>query len=181
MGVDRSKTPLARRVPGATRAAPGPAERRVLPEALLQRMQAVVTVAHAQAAEEQRLASEQEARREQPLTQDRAARQSSPSVPGQRRAAGNITISLPSAVPVQPVSSLASWSNADDDTSPLPRLTASGAVASPDLVDVEPDRAGPPHRDPRPDHGLEQHLAAKRERHAARWKWLRLARQRRQA
>jgi mannan endo-1,4-beta-mannosidase len=168
MGDNRSNPPLARRVPGATRAAPGPAEWPVPPEALLQRMQAVVTAAHAQAAEEQRLASDEEARHEQALTQDQAARQSPPSLRGRGQAVGNGTTSLPGAEPAQSVSSRASWSNADDDTSPLPRLTASGAVASPDLVGVEPDRAGPPHGNPRPGHALKRDSAAKRERHAAK-------------
>ena len=50
MGDDRSKPPpLERRVPGATRAGPASPTRPELPEALLQRMQAVVKAAHAQA------------------------------------------------------------------------------------------------------------------------------------
>ena len=60
MGDDHRNPPLARRVPGAARAAPSASERPVLPEALLQRMQAVVSAAHAQAAAEQEEEHEEE-------------------------------------------------------------------------------------------------------------------------
>src|ERR1700730_16996164 len=60
MGDDHPNPPLARRVPGAARAAPSASERPVLPEALLQRMQAVVSAAHAQAAAEQEEEDEEE-------------------------------------------------------------------------------------------------------------------------
>src|ERR1700751_1813577 len=54
MGDDRSKPPpLERRVPGAARAGPASPTRPELPEALLQRMQAVVSAAHAQAMQEE--------------------------------------------------------------------------------------------------------------------------------
>ena len=58
MGDERSKPPpLERRVPGATRAGPASPTRPELPEALLQRMQAVVKAAHAQAMQEEQAAA----------------------------------------------------------------------------------------------------------------------------
>src|SRR5260221_1686754 len=108
MAEDDSSPPLARRVPGASRPAPSASERPVLPEALLQRMQAVVSAARAQAAEEQRLA--------------------------------------------------------DDDTSPLPHLTASGATASPVVnLGAEPDRPAKPHSTGHSDRAVEPDHALRRD------------------
>jgi hypothetical protein len=70
MRDDQSSPQLARRVPGATRAAPRAPERPVLPEALLERMQAVVSAAHAQAVEERGLANEEQSRRPRAVRQD---------------------------------------------------------------------------------------------------------------
>ena len=47
MADDSQSPPLSRRVPGAARTGPGPAPRRVFPDALLQRMQAAVDAAQA--------------------------------------------------------------------------------------------------------------------------------------
>lgn len=127
MADDQGSGQLARRVPGASRAGPAGAERPVLPEALLQRMQAAVSAAHARAAEEQGLASGDEARRE---PSGRREQQASPSLSHRTWAAGNgRTLPYGTALPTSPPPG---WSSADDDTSPLPRLTASGAIAVPD-------------------------------------------------
>src|SRR5258708_43232 len=146
MGDDQGSSPLARRVPGAARAAPGASERPALPEALLQRMQAVVRAAHAQAAEDQRLANEEEAQRKR-TRPDGAVRKSSQSLPRRTRATSNGRKSpLGTALPT---SSPPDWSNADDDTSPLPRLN--GAIASPAAASI----------------GAEQERAAERARQRA--------------
>jgi hypothetical protein len=139
MADDQGSGQLARRVPGASRAAPAGAERPVLPEALLQRMQAAVSAAHAQAAEEQGLASGDETRREPSGRREQAAHQASPSLSHRTWAASNgRTRPYGTAPPTSPPSG---WSSADDDTSPLPRLTASGAIAVPDAdgSGVQPD------------------------------------------
>jgi len=131
MGDDHDNPPLARRVPGATRAASSASERLALPEALLQRMQAVVSAARAQAAEEQRLTNEEEAQREQAVTRDQEVPKPSASQARRMRAAGNGRKMPPgTAVPLLPTSSPAGWSNADDETSPLPSLTTSATAAS---------------------------------------------------
>lgn len=46
MGDESASPPLKRRVPGAARAGPAPAERRALPDALMARMRAAVDAAH---------------------------------------------------------------------------------------------------------------------------------------
>jgi hypothetical protein len=173
MGDDQGSPPLTRRVPGATRAAPVPSERAALPEPLLQRMQAVVSAAHARAAEEQRLASEHDARREQA---GRGLPELSPSV--RRRVRRPANGSRPPAGMAPSASWSAPWSDADaeDDTSPLPRLTATGAVASPVVngISVEADRAPKPDsiaqsdRALQPDHALRLDRAPKQDRHAAK-------------
>ena len=130
MADDQSSRPLARRVPGATRAAPSATERLVLPAALLQRMQAAVSAAHAQAAEEQRLGSEDEARRESSGRREQDAGHAPPSLSQGTGAASNgRTLPFGTALPTSPPPS---WSKADDDTPPLPRLAASEAIAVPD-------------------------------------------------
>jgi hypothetical protein len=147
MGDEGRTPPLERRVPGAARAGPSPAARASrpeLPEALLQRMQAVVNAARAQAATEAvEHGPEQSAPRQQPSPPD-----------------------------VDQANS-GSWSNTDGDfdTSPMPRLTASGTVAKdeatpavnkigvspgapakPDIA-VKPDRAARPRRTLKPRRG----------------------------
>jgi hypothetical protein len=174
MGDDKGSPPLERRVPGATRAAPGEAERPVLPEALLQRMQAVVSAAHAQAAEEQRLANEEEGRRDRPARPGEAG-SPSPSPPPRRTQTASNGRKLPPGRAL-PTSAPPAWSSADDDTSPLPRFTASGAIAVPEAGGVgappdgnpPPDRGAPPGRAAGPDHALSRERAPKRDRHAAK-------------
>jgi hypothetical protein len=165
MADDQNCPPLARRVPGATRAAPGGSERPVLSEDLLQRMQAVVSAAHAQAAEEQRIENEEEARRAQAARPDQV-----PHAPPSRRlwGAGNGR-RLPFAAAMA-TGRPAGWSDADDDTSPIPRLSASGAVAatSPESgVRAEPDRARKQDRRDRQAAKQQRERAAKRERERA--------------
>jgi hypothetical protein len=129
-------------------------------------MQAVVRAAHAQAAEEQRLANEEEAQRKR-TRPDQAVRRSSRSLPRRARAASNGSkLPLGTALPTW---SPPSWSNADDDTSPLPRLTASADIASPpaDGTGVGPDRATKPDGTARSDRASKRdRTAAKRERAA---------------
>ena len=174
MADDQSSRPLARRVPGASRAGPSATERPVLPAALLQRMQAAVSAAHAQAAEEQRLGSEDEARREPSGRREQAARHASPSLSQGTWAASNgRTLPFGTALPTSPPPT---WSKADDDTSPLPRLASSGAIAVPDAgsfgaqpdSSTLPDRGAPPHRAAGPDHALRRDRSQKRDRHAAK-------------
>jgi hypothetical protein len=130
LGEDRSKPPLERRVPGATRAGPASTSRPELPEALLQRMQAVVNAAHARAVQEE------EERRQREGQPDQAARPGAPeSLP--RRVPGTAGEPKPTnGVPWTklPAARRGRLSDEDSefDTDPfLPRLTASGAVASP--------------------------------------------------
>jgi hypothetical protein len=174
MADDQSRRPLARRVPGATRAAPGAQERPALPDVLLQRMQAAVSAAHAQAAEEQRLASEDEIRREPSGSREQAAHRALPSVfQGTEAASNGRTLPYGTALPTPPPPD---WSDAVDDTSPLPRLTASGVIAVPDADSFGaqpdsktlPDRGAPPHRDGAPDHALRRDRGPKRDRQAAK-------------
>jgi hypothetical protein len=120
MGDQNGKPPLARRVPGATRAAPANVEAAQppeLPEPVRQRLQAVVSAAHAQAA------------REAEVQQNAAAK------PEERTPTSRLPSRLPSAPstpPRQPPErfSFESYENAETDTAPIPRLTASGAVAA---------------------------------------------------
>jgi hypothetical protein len=146
----------------------------VLPEALLQRMQAVVRAAHAQAAEENEAADEH--RREQPVIQGQAAAKPSQSLPQRARAKSNGRMLPPGTVPsMRPPSSPAGWSIADDDTSPLPRLTASGEIATTDVDDraavpgsTAPPNGAQPNGAATPGHVLRRERAVKRDRHAAR-------------
>jgi chemotaxis protein histidine kinase CheA len=140
----------------------------------MQRMQAAVSAAHAQAAEEQRLASEDEAGREPSGIREQAAHQPLPSLfPGTGAASNGRTLPYGTALPTPPPPD---WSDAVDDTSPLPRLTASGAIAVPDADGLGaqpdsktlPDRGAPPHRDGAPDDALRRDRGPKRDRHAAK-------------
>ncbi len=174
MADDQSGRPLARRVPGASRAAPGAQERPALPDVLLQRMQAAVSAAHAQAAEEQRLASEDEARREPAGRREQAAHQASPfRSRGTEAASNGRTLPYGTALPASPPPR---WWNVDDDTSPLRRLTASGAIAVPDADSFGaqpdgktlPDRGAPPHRASGPDHAQRRDRGRKRDRRSVK-------------
>src|SRR6266702_2467728 len=144
----RTPPPLARRVPGAARAGPSSAARAArpeLPEALLQRMQAVVNAARTQAAAEQEPGQA-------------AMPQPQPAPQGVNRAD-------PAAEP---------WSDADADfdTAPLPRLTASGAVArdvapTVNKVNVPPDAPAKPDFAVKPGSGARPDFALKPD-HSAR-------------
>jgi hypothetical protein len=114
-------------------------------------MQAVVRAARAQAAEEHDAADEQ--RRERPVKQSQAVARPLRSLPRRTRATNNGRTLPPRTVPtVRPLSSPVGWSNADDDTSPLPRLTASGQIATTDVDDLG---TRPEHPRPRaPDAAL---------------------------
>jgi hypothetical protein len=129
-------------------------------------MQAVVSAAHAQTE------AEQEEEREQQQEQQAARADSLRSLPRRMRAAGNGRKLPPGlAPPVLPTSSPVGWSDAFDDTSPLPRLTASGAVAAgPDVnhISREPDRTTRPDRAANSNRAAKPDHAAKPDRHAAR-------------
>ena len=116
-------------MPGATRAGPASPTRPELPEALLQRMQAVVKAAHAQALQEE------EAQRGRGAQPDQDAPPEAPaSLP--RRVPGTAGAPKePNGVPWRklPAASPGRFSDEDAefDTDPfLPRLTASGTIAS---------------------------------------------------
>jgi len=146
----------------------------VLPAALLQRMQAAVSAAHAQAAEEQRLGSEDEARRESSGRREQDAGHAPPSLSQGTGAASNgRTLPYGTALRTSPPPT---WSSADDDTSPLSHLTAPGAIAVPDgdgsgvQLDSNPppDQSTLPDRPAGPDHALRRDRGPKRDRHAAK-------------
>ena len=153
MGDDSSKSPLTRRVPGATRAGPASSSRPELPAELLQRMQAVVSAAHAQAKQEEQTQGKQST----------AATRRSFVTGGSKPSNGvrpKLTASLQGRL---------SDEDAEFDTDELPRLTASGAVASAapaDTATAPRNHAAPPDQAQRPGRG--DHAAAKRDRRAQR-------------
>ena len=183
MGDDRSKPPpLERRVPGATRAGPASPTRPELPEALLQRMQAVVNAAHAQAMQE-------EARRDAQPDQD-APPQAPASLPKREpEAAGTPKPSNGVRWPKRPTAPPGRLpdKDAESDTDPfLPRVTAAGSIASPPVngTAAEPGQAAQQnHRaqqthttqdhtaqqddTARPDHALKRDRAPRRRNHSA--------------
>ena len=155
MGDDRSKPPpLERRVPGATRAGPASPTRPELPEALLQRMQAVVKAAHAQAMQE-------EAGRGAQPDQD-AASQAPASLPKREPgAAGAPKPSNGMRRPKEPTASQGRLSDEDAefDTDPfLPRVTASGTIASSPVNGkvAQPDQAAQQNHRPQQNHTAQQ-------------------------
>ena len=173
----RKPPPLTRRVPGATRAAPADPERREPPELteeVRQRIQAVVSAAHAQAAQELEAQREEEARRGQPQPDQPVRHKWSAKIPHRAPDAANgatppkemLRSELPTAQPRQ-----GHWSDADAefDTSPLPRLTASGATASPEVTNVSPQsaRTAAPNGAVKPDLANKQRHAARQERERA--------------
>jgi hypothetical protein len=116
-------------VPQASLIGPAPASKPELPEALLRRMQAVVNAAHAQAVKEE------EARREHATPPDQTSHPKE-SVPLPKRMPGAAGPSNPSngLRPKLPTATQGGLpdEDAEFDTDPfLPRLTASGIVASP--------------------------------------------------
>jgi hypothetical protein len=127
MGDQNGKPPLTRRVPGATRAAPADPERRKppeLPEPMRRRIQAVVSAAHAR---------EVQTQHEQKRSEGPPENGSSPAHTPLRRAGADLAenelaSSGPSMPPQRPAGQLL-YVDAEFDTAPIPRLTASGAVA----------------------------------------------------
>jgi hypothetical protein len=162
MGDDRSKPPpLERRVPGATRAGPASPSRPELPEALLQRMQAVVKAAHAQALQEE------EARRGRGTQPDQDA---PPEAPGSlpRRVPGTAGAPKePNGVPWRKLPAAAqgrlSDQDAEFDTDPfLPRLTASGTIASSpaNSTSAQPNHAAQQNHTAQQSHSSQQNQEA---------------------
>jgi len=159
---------LARRVPGATRAAPADPERREPPELteeVRQRIQAVVSAAHAQAARELEAQHEGEAPRGQLQRDQRVRRKRSGKAPRRAPDAVNGATSPEEMPPSKPQRRPEHWSGVDAefDTAPLPRLTASGAIASPEVNHATPPLAGTAA----PNGAVKPDLADK-QRHAAR-------------
>jgi hypothetical protein len=163
MGNENDRPPLARRVPGATRAAPADPERREppeLPEEVRQRIQAVVSAAHAQAAREQ-AQHEEEARRGQ-LPPDQPVRRKRSAKAPQRMPDAADGATSPKAMPRPDRTSpqpRRHWSDLDAefDTAPLPRLTASGAIASPEVSNISAQST----RTAAPDGAVKPGLASK--------------------
>jgi hypothetical protein len=161
MGDDRSKPPpLQRRVPGATRAGPTSPVRPELPTALLQRMQAVVNAAHAQAVQE-------EARHSGQPDQD-APPEASASLPTREPgAAGAPKPSNGVRWPRRPTAPRGRLSDVDAefDTDPfLPRVTASGTIASPPVNGkvAQPDQAAQQNHTPQQGHAPQQNHSTQR-------------------
>ena len=159
---------MARRVPGATRAAPADPERREPPELteeVRQRIQAVVSAAHAQAARELEAQHEGEAPRGQLQRDQRVRRKRSGKAPRRAPDAVNGATSPEEMPPSKPQRRPEHWSGVDAefDTAPLPRLTASGAIASPEVNHATPPLAGTAA----PNGAVKPDLADK-QRHAAR-------------
>jgi hypothetical protein len=151
-------------VPGATRAGPASPSRPELPEALLQRMQAVVKAAHAQALQEE------EARRERAAHPGQDAHPGAPaSLP--RRVPGTAGTPKPPNgmprpnLPTAPQGRL-SDADAEFDTDPfLPRLTASGAIASPPInqASLQPNHSAQQNHAAQQNHSAQQNHAAQRD------------------
>jgi hypothetical protein len=167
----REPPPLTRRVPGATRAAPADPERLErleLTEEVQQRIQAVVSAAHAQAARELEAQHELEEARRGQLQPDRRVRRKrsgkAPSrVPPDAINGPNSPEEMLRPERPSPQPRREHWSDVDAefDTAPLPRLTPSGAIASPDVV-VSPQ----PTRTPAPNGAVKPDLASKQRRSA---------------
>ena len=151
MGDDSSKAPLTRRVPGATRAGPASTGRPELPDELLQRMQAVVNAAHAQAKQEEETRGKQATAGQTADVPRRAFTAGGPKSSNGVRS--KLTDSLRGRL---------SDEDAEFDTDELPRLMASGAIASPVLA--PPNHTAPPNQTQRPGRG--DHAATKRDRRA---------------
>ena len=154
MGDENNRPPLARRVPGATRAGPAEPDRRrppELPEAFRQRIQAVVSAAHAQAEREREAQREQEATGKSAASPDRPGGPKA-RAPSRTRDAGAAGSSKLHGGLLRAVLSNSSRTqqghlsdeDAEFDTAPLPRLTASGAIASPDAKNPQSNGAVKP-------------------------------------
>jgi len=128
----------------------------------------VVSAAHAQAAREQEAQHEEEGRRgqlqpDEPVRRKRSGRVAR-RVPNAANGATSPEAMLQSELPAAQ-SRQEHWSDVDAefDTSPLPRLTASGAIATPEVNNVSPPsaRTAAPNDAVKPD-------PADKQRHAAR-------------
>ncbi len=144
MADENDRPPLVRRVPGATQAGPADPERRKppeLPEEFLQRVQAVVSAARAQAARDQEA---QQQRESQP---DRSGRNRSSTRTG-RRGSTQAEGPKPSNGLLQSVvpnlwhkrEERLSDQDAEFDTAPIPRLTAAGTIANPGAPPTDAQR-----------------------------------------
>jgi hypothetical protein len=135
MADENDRPPLARRVPGATQAGPADPERRKppdLPEEFLQRIQAVVSAAHAQAArdlEAQHQREGQPDRSGRNRSSTRTARRGSTQADGSKSPNGLLQSVVPNLWHKR--EERLSDQDAEFDTAPIPRLTASGAIANP--------------------------------------------------
>jgi hypothetical protein len=141
MADEKDRPPLARRVPGATQAGPAGPERRrppELPEEFRQRIQAVVSAAHAQAARDL------EAERQHGGQPDRSGRNMSSARMTRRGPAQADGPKSPNGLRQSVVPNLLhkregrlSDQDAEFDTDPIPRLTASGAIADPAAAEAD--------------------------------------------
>ena len=135
MADENDRPPLARRVPGATQAGPADPERRKppdLPEEFLQRIQAVVSAAHAQAArdlEAQQQRGGQPDRSGRNRSSTRTARRGSTQAGGSKSPNGPLQSVVPNLWRKRQGG--LSDQDAEFDTAPIPRLTASGTIATP--------------------------------------------------
>jgi len=136
MADENVRPPLARRVPGATQAGPADPERRKppeLPEEFLQRIQAVVSAAHAQAArdlEAQQERGGQSDRSGRNRSSTRAAHRASTQADTPKSSNGLLQSVVPNLLHKREKG--LSDQDAEFDTAPIPRLTASGTIADPD-------------------------------------------------
>jgi hypothetical protein len=132
MADENDRPPLARRVPGATQAGPADPERRRPPELteeFRQRIQAVVSAAHAQAAreaEQQRGGQPDQSGRS---ASTRMARRGSTQADGSKSPNGLLQSVMPNLLHKH--EGRLSDQDAEFDTAPIPRLTTAGTVADP--------------------------------------------------
>jgi hypothetical protein len=135
MADENDRPPLARRVPGATQAGPADPERRKppdLPEEFLQRIQAVVSAAHAQAARDLEAQQQREGQPERSgrsRSSTRTARRGSTQADGSKSPNGLLQSVVPNLWHKR--EERLSDQDAEFDTAPIPRLTASGTIANP--------------------------------------------------
>ena len=135
MADETDRPPLARRVPGATRAGPADPERRKppeLPEEFRQRIQAVVSAAHVQQAREldaQKEQAGQSGHSGRNKTSARLGRRASAQADGPKSPNGLLQSVVPNLRHKR--EGRLSDEDAEFDTDRMPRLTASGAIANP--------------------------------------------------
>ena len=148
MADENDRPPLARRVPGATQAGPADPERRKppeLPEEFLQRIQAVVSAAHAQAARELEAQQEHESQPGRNKSSTRMANRASTRADGSKSPNGLLQSVVPNLRHKR--EGRLSDQDAEFDTAPIPRLTASGAIANPGVpaTDARPTDSAEPN------------------------------------